>query len=199
MEIRQQFTVAHDPATVWQSLGNVRLVASCLPGAEVTAVSDDGRDVSGRIKARVGPIGASFAGSARHTRDDATMKGTLEGSGVDEKNGSRTTVKMTYAVEPAEDGRAATVKTVASVTLAGLLAQFGKGGIINDVATQIAREFANRLQAALATAPTPAPSSAGEPVAAPPVAPTPGEDLRPLQIIWGMIVARVRRLFGASP
>ena len=152
MEIRQEFTVDHRIAEVWRSLADVRLVASCMPGAEVVSVSDDQSEVQGRIHARIGPIGANFNGRAKIVRDEGRLSGSLEGAGLDQSNGSRAAVKLIYSLRPAaEDPSSTTTTVVATVTLSGLLAQFGKGRLINDVATQMTREFASRLQQALAT------------------------------------------------
>jgi carbon monoxide dehydrogenase subunit G len=191
MEIRQEFTVDHDIAEVWRTLADVRLVASCMPGAEVVSVSDDQSEVQGRVHARIGPIGANFNGRAKIVRDDATHSGLLEGTGLDQSNGSRAAVKLIYALRPAEmDSRSTTTTVVATVTLSGLLAQFGKGGLINDVATQMTREFARRLQQALAE------SSADTGAASVAVYAKGDNSIRLTSIAIGLLKEYFRRLFG---
>src|SRR5580692_7368432 len=103
MEIRQEFTVAHGIADVWRTLGDVRLVAACMPGAEVVSVSDDQSEVQGRIRAQIGPIGANFNGRAKILRDDQNRSGSLEGTGLDQSNGSRAAVKLIYALRVAAE------------------------------------------------------------------------------------------------
>jgi carbon monoxide dehydrogenase subunit G len=191
MEIRQEFTVAHGIADVWRTLGDVRLVAACMPGAEVVSVSDDQSEVQGRIRAQIGPIGANFNGRAKILRDDQNRSGSLEGTGLDQSNGSRAAVKLIYALRAAaEDPSSTTTTVVATITLSGLLAQFGKGRLINDVATQMTREFASRLQQALVS------SVVGAGAAVRAVDAKGDNSLRLTSIAVGLLKEYLRRLFG---
>jgi carbon monoxide dehydrogenase subunit G len=189
MEIRQEFTVDHGITEVWRSLADVRLVASCMPGAEVFSVSDDQSEVEGRIHARIGPIGANFNGRAKIVRDDGKLSGTLEGTGLDQSNGSRAAIKLMYALKPAVGSASSTTTTVvATVTLSGLLAQFGKGRLINDVATQMTQEFASRLRLALTPSDAIAVRRAFDAKS--------DNSIQLTSVMFGLLTAYLGRLFG---
>ncbi len=64
MKISQQFTVARPLADVWAFFQDVPAVARCMPGAELTEDKGDGL-YAGKVKAKLGPFGASFEGEAQ--------------------------------------------------------------------------------------------------------------------------------------
>jgi carbon monoxide dehydrogenase subunit G len=196
MEIRQQFTINRDIDCVWRALSDIRLVASCMPGAEIVSVSADQRQVDGRIRAKVGPISAAFAGQGKITRDESNHTGSVEGTGMDKNNGSRAQVKLTYALRPGEDGRSTVTSIVAGVTLSGLLAQFGKGALINEIAAQMTKEFAQELQQRLEY---PSASAAVNGVSvAPSTRSAPPNSLDPLKLLLAVLKTRIANLFRRS-
>jgi carbon monoxide dehydrogenase subunit G len=148
MDIRQRFIVEHPVETVWRSLSDIPLVVSCLPGAELTEQIDDAR-YKGRMRIKLGPIAAAFAGEAMVTRDDAAHTGTVEGSGADGKSGSRAKARMSYRLLPEQGGSATAVEMEADIALTGALAQFGRSAIINDIAARLTEDFARTLQGRL--------------------------------------------------
>ena len=81
MEIKLQFIVNEPLSTVWEALCDTRRVVSCVPGAEIVSVSDDGTEVEGKIRTKVGPISAEFAGKGTISRDDTSHKGQVKGVG----------------------------------------------------------------------------------------------------------------------
>lgn len=196
MEIRQHFTVEQDIATVWRALNDIRLVASCMPGAEIVSVSDDQSEIEGLMRAKVGPMSAAFAGKGKVTRDDVRHAGTVEGTGADRNSSSRVQVKLSYQLEPTDEGRSTAVAIVAGVVLSGPLAQFGKGVLINEIATQLTQQFAANLRRSFQTQAA-AKAGDGEPPAPPEPAPPAGE-LRPLQLLIAVLKARLRRLYGGA-
>jgi carbon-monoxide dehydrogenase small subunit len=54
-----------------------------------------------------------------------------------------------YQLLPAEEGRATAVKVTVGYTLTGMLAQFGRSGIVQDVAARLTRDFVANLEARL--------------------------------------------------
>jgi Molybdopterin-binding domain of aldehyde dehydrogenase/Aldehyde oxidase and xanthine dehydrogenase, a/b hammerhead domain/Carbon monoxide dehydrogenase subunit G (CoxG) len=63
-----------------RQLLDVERSAPCMPGATVERV--DGDEVAGRVRVKVGPVTASYAGTARFvTKDEAAHRFVLEGSG----------------------------------------------------------------------------------------------------------------------
>lgn len=193
MELAQQFTVGHPPARVWAFFADVRSVAACLPGAEVTEVDDEGR-IKGRMNVRFGPISAGFAGEGSLSRDDASLSGTLAGSGLDQKSRSQCKGEVAYRLAETEEG-GTRVDLAVDYTLTGTLAQFSRGGLVNDLAARLTADFAQALEAALATEP----AEAGEaPTEAPAPAPPQALDAGGLlgAVLWERIKRFFRRLFG---
>ena len=160
MKITQKFEVDHPPAVVWDALADVALVAECLPGAELTQ-ADDGQNYKGKMTVKLGPITASFSGTAIVERDAENWSGTVEGSGADTGSGSRAKVVMRYTLTPLAGGKATEVAIEADITLSGSLAQFGRSGIINDISARLTDTFVANLQARLAGGSQTVPSSKG--------------------------------------
>ena len=207
MEIEQSFTVAHAAARVWALLGDPHAVAGCLAGAEVTRVEADGA-LEGKMTVRFGPIQASFAGKGRLERDDDAMTGRIEGQGLDQRSRSQCKGMIDYSVAATEEGTEVRLKV--DYTLAGPLAQFGRGGLVDDLARHLTQDFAEALEAALDVQSPDVEATAGEegkcaPAAetaaapSPPTAP-PGEafDAGGLfgAILWQRIKAWLARLMG---
>jgi len=193
MDISQEFSLASKPAEVWAALQDIRLVASCLPGAQVLEANDDGTSAKGRLSMRLGPIAVGFDGQAAITRDDAAMQASLEGKGVDPKSSSRAQLKMQYGVVAQGDGSRMVIH--AQIALSGMLAQFSKGRIVQDVAAQLTGVFAERLQAAL----TPAPSTtdtADSVVSDATVQAAPA--LNPMALLLPVLGQRVRHMLSAD-
>lgn len=149
--LSQSFTVSHPVEEVWAFFGDVEAVASCLPGAALTSVSDDGH-VEGGIKVKVGPISAAFQGVADVTRDEANRSGVISGTGKDAKSNSATRGVIRYTVREAEGGAGTRVDVDVGFTLTGMLAQFGRSGLVQDVANRLTAAFVQNLEAKLAHA-----------------------------------------------
>lgn len=193
MEIRQKFVVEQPIDTVWAALSDIRLVASCMPGAEVVSVSEDQTEIEGRMRTKVGPISAAFGGRGKIVRDAASHTGSVEGSGADKNSGSRVQIKLTYALEPSDGGHSTTTSIVAGVTLTGPLAQFGKGALINEIAAHMTQQFTNNLRQRFETAASPAE------IASPVTREiAPANELRPVQLLIAVMKKRLKRLVTRS-
>lgn len=145
----QGFTVAHPVDVVWDFFGNIGEVASCLPGASLAGEPVDGH-VEGQIRVKVGPIAAEFQGVADVTRDDATRTGTINGSGKDKRSNSATRGLIGYAVKAGDALGETKVDVSIGYTLTGMLAQFGRSGLVQDVAGRLIAAFVQNLEAKLA-------------------------------------------------
>ena len=72
--LNETFRVSAPPERVWQFLKNPAAVVTCLPGAELTETID-AQTYGGRVKVKVGPITAAYAGRASLTQvDDQTRR-----------------------------------------------------------------------------------------------------------------------------
>lgn len=144
--LQQSFTVAHPADAVWAVFRDIEAVAACMPGVTLTA-PPAGDTVDGQVAVKLGPISASFAGSATVAFDDAARSGTVSGQGRDTGSGSSVRGEVSFSV--AEAGSETVVDVTVAYALTGSLAQFARGGIVNDVAARITRDFAANLQARL--------------------------------------------------
>ena len=145
--LQQSLAVSHPPAAVWAFFERVADVAACLPGATIDSVSPEGR-VSGRIRVKAGPIAATFAGVADVSRDERTRTGVINGAGRDAKSNTATRGLIRYKV--AEAGTGTSIAVEVGFTLTGMLAQFGRSGLVQDVAARLTVAFAQNLEARLA-------------------------------------------------
>ena len=133
----------------WKVLMDIRRVAPCMPGAELTDVVDE-RTYKGKIAVRLGPVALSFAGTVKFQEiDDANHSARIAAQGSDAKGRGAANAVAAFRLEPAGGGSKVLVHT--DLTLSGAVAQYGRGvGIIQMTAAQIITQFANNLKAQLA-------------------------------------------------
>ena len=180
--IDETFVIAAPPATVWRALADFPKVAACLPGAELT--EHDARAVKGRLRVKLGPMAASFAGSATVQRDDAGMTGIARGAGTDSGSRSRTRGELIYRLAPEAGGRQTRVAVTVDYDLQGPLAQFSRSNLARDFAARVVAEFAANLDRTLGAGGT-------QPAEAP-------RPLNALTLIWSVIWSRMKALLRRS-
>jgi carbon monoxide dehydrogenase subunit G len=148
MKLEQTFTVDAPLERVWAALIDVERVAPCLPGAEILGRDYDG-SYRGSFKVKMGPTTAAYLGKLEMTAiDDTSHTATMSASGQDRRGQGAADAKITSTV--AEGDGTTRVDVVTDFTISGRLARFGRGGLIQDVANHLLRDFAARLQAQLA-------------------------------------------------
>lgn len=149
-QIKQTFTVNHPRAIVWARFQDLPQVAECLPGASL-ADPVSATHAGGRMTVKLGPVRADFTGAVDIAADEASYSGKITGSGMDKRHGSRAKGDIVYSLKEAANGDSTQVEVIVDYTLAGSLAQFARGGIVDAVADQICRDFATNLEAQLNT------------------------------------------------
>jgi carbon-monoxide dehydrogenase small subunit len=184
--LRHNFEVAHPPDEVWNYFGRVAEVASCLPGVTLDGEPKNGH-VEGCIRVKVGPISADFRGIAEVARDEATRTGEILGSGQDARSHSTTMGSVRYSVLPGASPGTTNVDLIIGYTLTGMLAQFGRGGLVQDVASRLIAAFAANLGARMS-------HSAHGAMSAPP--PAVGEFNAGL-LVFSVLIDRVKRFVSA--
>ena len=69
ISISEEVTIPSPPEAVWPMLRDPALVASCIPGATLTAAGEGGA-YQGTIRVKFGPTVAIFRGEAKLAYDD---------------------------------------------------------------------------------------------------------------------------------
>ncbi len=146
MKIEQQFTLDQRRDQVWAFFQDVPAVADCLPGAEYLGKLDDGSH-SGRMSMKVGPFQASFEGVANVDYNGKNHTVAMSGKGVDKRGASRGKMTMDCAID--KDGDKTRVTVNADVQLSGSIAQFGRTGIIQEIAATLITDFVANVEEAL--------------------------------------------------
>ena len=168
MEFDNSFEVPLPVDDAWKVLMDIRRIAPCMPGAELTDVVDD-RTYKGKIAVRLGPVALTFAGTVKFEEiDDANHKARVAAQGNDAKGRGAANAVAAFRLEPVDGGTRVVVHT--NLTLSGAVAQYGRGvGIIQMTAAQIITQFANNLKARLAQDGAAAVAAAMPPEGAPPL------------------------------
>jgi carbon monoxide dehydrogenase subunit G len=214
MKLEQTFDVKAPLEQVWAALNDLERVAPCLPGAEITSHDEDGT-YHGTFTVKLGPMTAAYNGTIKiEDVDEAAHRATLKAKGTDKRGqgGANATIVNTLS----EHEGATRVEAVTDFNITGRLAQFGRGGIMQDVSNRLLRDFATCLSTRLAepstapaaesagTAPGGSPAPADEVAAAgtkppstppPAAAPPPTQPLKGGSLFFSVLWERIKRLF----
>ncbi len=207
MLIENTFTVTSPADPLWRYLLDVEKIAPCMPGAELTEIVDD-RHWKGKLKAKFGPVGLSFAGTVEMTeRDDAVHRVSLTAKGMEQKGKGAANANVTSWLEPGPASDETTVKMEAEITLTGAAAQLSRG-LLPEISKKLTQQFADCLQANMAAgaaASGSSPDASEASVQATP-APGPAAAAKPvggiglgLSASWSVVKAFFARLFGRAP
>ena len=135
-----QFEIDAPIELVWEYFRDPPRVAPCLPGAELTRVVDK-KTYEGKVRVRVGPVAAQYAGRLIIERLDSTAHvGEMVAQGDQQGATGRARARIRYHLRPLAEARTEIV-IHADVSIAGRLARLG-GGMIQAVARQLLRKFA---------------------------------------------------------
>jgi carbon-monoxide dehydrogenase small subunit len=179
--LRQSFTVDHPRERVFAFFGRLEEVVACMPGAALTEPPQGGH-VQGRLRVRLGPIAADFAGEADVERDPARQSGVIRGQGRDSRTGSSAIGEVSYVLVDERAGAATRVEIEIGYALRGALAQFSRPAIVNALAERLTAAFAQNVEARLSGA---QPSTAAAP-----------SELDAGSLLLSVIRARIRRFLA---
>jgi carbon monoxide dehydrogenase subunit G len=192
MQLENSFTVNASPDRVFAYLLDVNKVVGCVPGAELSEVVDQST-FKGKVKVKVGPITVAYSGTARIAeRDDAGRSATLEAEGRETTGPGSARAKAIMKVEA--DGTGSLVKVTTDYSVAGRVAQFGRG-VMEDVSRRIVNDMAacikanvERQQPATAAVEGDAPAAPAPQVTAKPV--------NAITLFFQVLWSGIRKLFG---
>lgn len=143
MLIKSEFDVTEPPDRVWEFFNDIPLVASCLPGADISEHLGDDR-YGGTVVIGVGPVKLNFAGEAKvRERDEENRRIVVDASGADVKGRGQAALLLNAVVSPSDAGT--TVHVDQDLHLSGAAAQYGRG-LVQDVTAVLLDDFASNMK-----------------------------------------------------
>ena len=133
-----------EPNEVARVFDDIRLLARCLPGAELTDELGAGW-YRGRARIALGPMRMAFNGIA-HIEEQSADRIVMKAQGKDTGGGAQARIVMTAA---AIDGGGTALQAEAIVFLTGRIAGFGRS-LAGDVSRRMFEEFARSVDRAAA-------------------------------------------------
>jgi uncharacterized protein len=165
IELDNSFTVPVPPEKAWDVLLDVERIAPCMPGASVTSISDDGNEIEGQVKVKLGPLSLTYKGTAKFTeKDQENLTIAIEATGK-ETRGAGTASANVQAVLKAADAGSTLVSIHTSLNVTGRPAQFGRS-LLPEVSGKLIAQFASNLEALIGSGAATA-AAAAEETAAP--------------------------------
>ena len=201
MEFDNSFEVPLPPAQAWPVLMDIKRIAPCMPGAELTEVVDD-KTYKGKIGVRLGPVALTFAGTVTFEEiDNANQSARVKAQGTDAKGRGGANVTARFRLEPVASGSKVLVHT--DLALSGAVAQYGRGvGMIQATAAQLMKQFAANLKAQPAMSrpgAAPASAAAASAASAPSAPPAAAKPISGFALMGRVIWDAIMRLFGRRP
>ncbi len=147
MILNNEFTVAADIGTVWRHLLDMEGVASCLPGATVTA-ADEENTYEGTMRLKIGPMRVEYRGRATLREVDEERHTAVISLNAREAKGQGTAVATIHNQLEEMEG-STRVRAQTDLNITGPQAQFGRG-VIEDVGGRVMAEFSRRLEERIA-------------------------------------------------
>lgn len=221
----KQYPLEVSVEQAWAVLCDIRAVAGCMPGAQITEQIDD-THYKGTVKSKVGPATMQFGGDIEVLGIDAATRALrMLGKGAD-RGGSSASMNLDARIEPGATPSSSVLIGKATVVVSGKLAQFGSRLLV-PVSDAMLAQFADNFRAAAAVVaaaevPEPAaPAGASEgaaagaeatvdaaagpsaavtapaPAARPtPAAPAKANELNALALMWTVFKGWLAGLFG---
>jgi len=145
MKLDNEFTVGVPVEQAWAVLTDLELIAPCMPGAQLTGVTDG--VYTGKVKIKVGPVTAEYAGTAQFSvKDETAYRAVIDARGRDSRGNGNATAVISAQLQPAAGSTVVTVST--DLTIAGRIAQFGSG-MIKEVSAKLLGQFVTCLEGKL--------------------------------------------------
>ena len=145
--ISKTFSIAAPSDKVWNFMTNVEKVSTCIPGAEYVEDLGDGKH-SVLLIVKVGPIKSTYRGEVfLKSLNKETKVIEIQGKGTDVKGKGGANMDLVGSIKDKDDNLTE-VKGEATVTIQGMLAQFGSR-MVEDVSNQLFIQFTKSLSSKL--------------------------------------------------
>jgi carbon monoxide dehydrogenase subunit G len=150
MVITTRFQLAVPVDTAWAYLLDVQKVAQCVPGASLTEVIDE-KTYAGKIGVKLGPIAVGYKGRITlESVDPASHTVQIKGQGSEDRGRGGATATMTAQLEANGEGTSVVMNT--DLAVSGIVAQFGRSSIMQEVAQRMTQRFASCVEQQLKAA-----------------------------------------------
>src|SRR6267378_4244369 len=141
MVITPRFGLGAPIESAWAYLLDVPRIAHCVPGASLTNVIDD-KTYEGKVEVKLGPIGVSYKGRITiQSMDESAHTESVRADGPETRGRGGASATMTAQLQPSEKGTSVVMNT--DLAVSGVVAQFGRTGIMQEVAQRMAQRFAS--------------------------------------------------------
>ena len=145
MKLENEFVVNAPIERAWEVLTDIPEIAPCLPGARLTG--QEGNVYTGKVKIKVGPVTAEYAGTADFlTLDKENYHVDIDAKGRDSRGSGNASAVITADMVPVDTGTQVTITT--DLKISGKVAQFGRG-VIGDVSKKLIDQFVECIEAKL--------------------------------------------------
>jgi len=189
VQLDKIYPIAASADAAWEFLQDIKSVAACMPGAEITEQSDASH-FKGMIKVKVGPAVAAFKGDIEvQGIDTGKRELILLGKGTDTKGNSSASMLLTASIRDTENGHCELIGN-SEVTVNGKMASFG-GRMMDSISEQILQQFADNFSNSVIAmgAGSDAQAAAAKVAEAP-------QELNGLAIVWNLIAGFFNKLFS---
>jgi carbon monoxide dehydrogenase subunit G len=199
VKLHKQYPLDVDAARAWTLLTDLKAVANCMPGAEITEQLSE-TSYKGGVKVKVGPAVAQFGGTVDVIEAvSAERKMVLRGKGAD-KGGSSASMDLTAVIEIDPSNPAHCVLNGdAAVIVNGKFAQFG-GRLMVQVSDMLLAQFVENFRQKALTLPAAegaaTASSDSQTTEAATAAPVVAREINGLAIFWALVKSWLGGLFG---
>ena len=189
VKLEKTYPVAATANSAWKLLQDIKSVAACMPGAEITEQIDE-THFKGMIKVKVGPAVAAFKGDIEvQGIDTEKMELILLGKGADTKGTSSASMLLTASIHKTEEAQCELIGH-SEVTINGKMASFG-GRMMDSISQQILQQFADNFSNSVIAMGEGSDAEA----AAAKIAEAPNE-LNGLAMMWHLIAGFFSKLFS---
>jgi carbon monoxide dehydrogenase subunit G len=147
IELDNSFTVPVPPEKAWDVLLDVERIAPCMPGASVLSISDDGNEIEGQVKVKLGPLSLAYKGTAKFTdKDHENYTIAIEATGKETRGAGTASANVQATLKPGDATGSTLVAIHTSLNVTGRPAQFGRS-LLPEVSGKLIAQFASNLEA----------------------------------------------------
>lgn len=136
MDMQGEYRIPAQRETVWEALNDPEVLKACIAGCESLERTEDG-GFEATVKAKVGPVKATFKGAVRLENINAPVSYSIVGEG---KGGAAGFAKGGADVSLAEDGEETILTYTVKASVGGKLAQIG-ARLVDSTAKKYATDF----------------------------------------------------------